>query len=410
MQAVILAGGRGERLRPITDSVPKPMVPINGRPFLSHLLAQLKRHNVDRVLILTGYLSHVIEHYFQDKNSCPEGVLVTVRSSVASLIGGARILEAESELESEFVLLYGDNYARFSLEELRLARNRFQAHTTLSVFRKSPGDLAIYGNGVVRDFSGFGRTEGFDYVELGYMLVNKEMLLGELTACNGDLRQAIREQVVAGRVNSVEIEHPYFSVSDPARLTLASEALSDRRVLILDRDGVLNVKPPTGEYVTSRARWYPIEENWQAIKQLSAEGFSFVIVTNQAALEIGSLTKKNLEGIHNEIRERFHGFGAELLGIYVCPHHWDSSCECRKPKPGLLHQAALEHNLVLDNIMMVGDQLSDWEAAQSAGCRPIMVGSKGDGVVDSSDCFSNLNDALGTIRRYYRAGRDTGFG
>jgi len=410
IQAVILAGGRGERLKPITDSVPKPMVPVRGLPFLVHLLRQLHTQKVDRVVILAGYLSEVVERYFHNDRASPEGMAVSVRTSPPTFSGGERLLDAERELASEFLLLYGDNYAKFSLEELHSAQQRARSFTALSVFRKKPGDLEIDDQGAVRNLHSGARSDGFDFVELGYMLVKKEPIVASLQACSGNLREAVRRQIVAARVTSVEIKHPYFSVSDPQRLQATSEALSDRKVLILDRDGVLNVKPPRGHYVRKLSEFRPIEENWDAIKHLSEEGFSFIVVTNQAGLEIGSLKAQDLETIDNEIRARFQSFGAGLLDIYTCPHHWDSMCECRKPKPGLLYRSAREHNLVLDNIIFVGDQLSDREAAVAAGCRSLLVGNEPREMSQSSDCFPSLTQALGSIRRHYREGREVGFG
>ena len=408
-QAIVLAGGRGERLRPLTDFVPKPMVDVNGSPFLNRILSQLKCQAVESVIVLGGYKSEIIEDYVRTAWSARNDLSVTVRPSSPSLSPGERLLEAERELETDFLLLYGDNYARFSLERLKQMRISASAKTAVSVTRKSPGNISIDELGTVRAWSKTGREDSLDFVELGYMLVARDYLIKDLKDYDADLSSALRAQALRGVVTSVEIRHPYFSVSDQVRLGKTREALADRKVLILDRDGVLNVKPEQGRYVRNLDEFVPIWKNWEAIRRLTAEGFSFVIATNQAGLETGALQCGELESVHNEICRRFAKMHSPLLGIYVCPHHWDSLCDCRKPKAGLLYQAAIDNNLVLDDLMMVGDQRSDWEAATEAGSRPLLIGETDSSQTAAEEWFPTMLEALPTIRQHYSEGRALGF-
>ena len=108
MQAVILAGGKGTRLSPITDTIPKPMAMVNNRPFLEYMLLMLKRNSFKKILLCVGYLGEKIEAYFGDGNRL--GIVIKY-SYEKELLGTAGALKlAENILEEEFLVLYGDSY------------------------------------------------------------------------------------------------------------------------------------------------------------------------------------------------------------------------------------------------------------------------------------------------------------
>lgn len=108
MQAVILCGGLGTRLRPMTLSIPKPMVPVRGRPFLEHQLRYLSRFGLTEVLILTGYKGEVVEEYFGDGSSL--GIRVRYSREEEPLGTGGALVRATPLLEESFFLLYGDSF------------------------------------------------------------------------------------------------------------------------------------------------------------------------------------------------------------------------------------------------------------------------------------------------------------
>ena len=116
-QAVILCGGLGTRLRPITNSIPKPMVDINEKPFLWYLLAKLSSppNNIKKFLLLTGYLQETIKNYFKDGNQF--GWEISYSSGPAHWETGRRIWEAKEHLDKQFVLCYSDNFAQVNFQK-----------------------------------------------------------------------------------------------------------------------------------------------------------------------------------------------------------------------------------------------------------------------------------------------------
>ena len=114
-EAVILVGGRGTRLNPITNSIPKPLVDINGKPFLYYLIEQLKHFKINNITLLTGYKSLQFKE-FKDKYNRKFNInLITQPEDFET---GARLIHAKNKLPNNFILLYGDNYCGLNLENL----------------------------------------------------------------------------------------------------------------------------------------------------------------------------------------------------------------------------------------------------------------------------------------------------
>ena len=147
------------------------------------------------------------------------------------------------------------------------------------------------------------------------------------------------------------------------------------RLIVLDRDGVINAD--SDEYVKSTAEWRPLEGSLAAIARLNAAGFVVVVATNQSGVGRGLLTESVLAEIHDLLRAQATAAGAEIAGIYVCPHRPEEGCECRKPKVGLLRRIEADFGRPLDGVPFVGDKLTDVLAARAVGARPIFVLSGG---------------------------------
>ena len=142
--------------------------------------------------------------------------------------------------------------------------------------------------------------------------------------------------------------------------------------VLLDRDGVINQENP-GSYILDPEQWIPIPGSTEAIARLTEAKIGVVILTNQSAIGRGLLDLPTLEAIHLRLKRTLEEAGGEVAGIFFCPHHPDDGCECRKPKAGLIHQAEAALGCSLQGAPLVGDQLSDLQAAQRAGCRPVLV-------------------------------------
>ena len=120
-----------------------------------------------------------------------------------------------------------------------------------------------------------------------------------------------------------------------------------RRAVFLDRDGVINRKAPENQYITAWEQLEFLPGIPEALRTLKQNGFLLVVVTNQSAISRNELTIEALESIHRRMVEWLAGHGVTIDAIYYCPHDRNGNCQCRKPRPQMLLQAAEDHGIDL---------------------------------------------------------------
>lgn len=145
------------------------------------------------------------------------------------------------------------------------------------------------------------------------------------------------------------------------------------KTIFLDRDGVINRNPPNWGYVRTWEEFDFIPNTLKALRDLTGNGYRIIVVTNQAGIGRGLFSEDNLKDIHSRMVVDIRNAGGSIDAIYYCPHHPEAGCECRKPKPGMLIRAALEHNIELPNAYLMGDSTTDIEAGQRAGALTFLV-------------------------------------
>ncbi len=374
-QAVILAGGRGTRLAPITDVVPKPMVAFHGKPFLEYLIEMLRDQGFSRILLLLGYLSEIVQDHFQDGYRW--GVKIDYSVSPVEDDTGTRVRRASSLLDTTFLLTYCDNYWPMPFEELWASFSRSNALAQVTVYENRDGytrsNLRVNAEGFVDIYDRSRVEEGLQGVDIGFLLAHRE-ILDLLPEGNVSLEASLYPRLIAeGQLAAFTTGHRYYSVSTHERLPVTEDFLARRPAVILDRDGVLNRKMPRAEYVCSWADWQWLPGSREAIRALVDSGYRVIVVTNQAGVARGALTEEALASIHDMMQHEVEAAGGRIDAIYCCPHGWDEDCTCRKPKPGMLLQAQREFNLDLSQVTFIGDDERDGEAAVRANCQFRMV-------------------------------------
>lgn len=370
-QAVILCGGRGRRLAPFTDHTPKPMIPVNGRPFLQYLLEQLRACGVGHVALCTGYLASQISDCFGDGSRL--GLRLTYSEQPPEWESGARLREVRELVFDRFLLLYADNFVPFDIGRMQRFRDTTSSVVTLLLAAKARGNVRVQ-DGKVLIYDPQRAAPGLDHVEIGYMMTDRR-IFEAVPPGNSSLSAALRALADAGEVTGVLCEDRYHSVSDPERWRLAERYLADKKILLLDRDGVINERPPRGEYVSSWDGFRFIERNVLGLEALAAEGYTFVVISNQAGIGRGLLGRDTVDAINGRMVAALAARGIEVHDVYLCPHHWEDHCACRKPAPGLLLQASWQHLIRLDRTLFIGDDPRDCQAAERAGCPSVYLGA-----------------------------------
>jgi D-glycero-D-manno-heptose 1,7-bisphosphate phosphatase len=364
-----VAGGRGTRLRPLTDDRPKAMVEVGGRPFLAHLLDLLALERIENVLLLLGYRADVILDHVADGRSW--GLTISAVVTDPHDETSQRMLDAGSRLDEHFLFLYSDNYWPLSMQRLWADYERSACPALVTVYRNRDGytrNNVRVENGRVVDYDPTRSRPGLAGVEIGYAILPRRVL-DLIDSTDRPFEKIVYPRLVAdGVLAAHETDHRYYSVGSMQRLPMTQAFFSGPPMMILDRDGVLNARPPRAEYVRR-----PEDVSWlpgalEGLQLLARAGYRFVVVSNQAGVARGQMSTQDLMAVERRMRADLKDAGVTIERFYYCVHGWDERCECRKPRPGMLFEAQRDFHLDLSRTLFVGDDERDAEAAQAAGC------------------------------------------
>lgn len=145
-----------------------------------------------------------------------------------------------------------------------------------------------------------------------------------------------------------------------------------RRCVFLDRDGVINEKATPHEYIRqwSEFRFLPNVSDW--IRIFNALDYRVIVITNQRGIARGKMTRQAVDEIHRRMIEELDEHGARVDDVFLCPHE-EGTCDCRKPKPGMLLQAQAKWDIDFSASLLIGDSDEDEAVASACGVRFLRV-------------------------------------
>lgn len=238
-QAVIFAGGRGERLRPLTDTLPKPMAPVSGRPFADYLLRMLSDAGIKRVVFLLGYRAEtVIEHYSGQRTS---GLEIDYSVGKEEDQTGRRLINAYEKLEKKFLLLYGDNYWPVPLEKMKKNYEHLQVYLTTTVFSNKNGtgeygfgnNVMIDSGGKVKAYDKSRRLSGLNGVDIGFFLVDKGIINPHETG-NISFEEVILAKAASeGQLGAFLTDEQYYYITSFESLRTFEQVAQQNKILPL---------------------------------------------------------------------------------------------------------------------------------------------------------------------------------
>lgn len=397
MKIVILAGGKGTRLG-LTDR-PKPMVPVAGKPLLQRQVEAARDHGFADFLFLTGHMAHVIEDHFGDGTAM--GVAITHFREPEPLGTAGAVRAARHLLNEPFVVLYGDTLIDVDLAHMADLHRRSGAVGTIFAHPNDhPHDsdvLDVDEEGRVLRLMAKPHPDGVllpNLVSAALYVLSPEAI---------DHVPAERASDWAHDVFPVMLRagkrlHAYRSLEyvkdmgTPDRLARGEADIASGRVarlslrhpkpaIFLDRDGVLNIER-NGIHKAADLALLPGVAD--AVRRINLAGIPAICVTNQPDVAKGLVTFEGLRAVHAALDTQLAAGKAYLDDLFFCPHHpeagWPGEvselkieCECRKPRPGMLVEAAARHRLDLSASWLVGDRHADIAAAHAAGARAILV-------------------------------------
>jgi D-glycero-D-manno-heptose 1,7-bisphosphate phosphatase len=371
-QAVIFCGGFGKRLLPITKKIPKPMVNVNGKPFLFHLIQQCKNNGIKKILLLCGYKSDVIRKYFGSGKKM--GITIQYHINPPEIETYKRIYEARNFLEKEFLLLYSDNYCSLNLHDLFSNYKKFKSKLIISVCKKRKGNIIVDKKNKKISKYFFTKNKKADFVDIGYMIVNKKNLIANYLNTNEPFNFFINKSANKKKANYFFNDTGYLSISDLKRLKISKIFFKSNYVLI-DRDGVLNQKNKNHFYVRNLQE---LKINYTFIKKLKKiiKNCELLCISNQAGIATSDLSYLNLEKINNKIKSELKKYRINLKDFFISPHHYSSDHFNRKPNHGLFLKAAKKYNIILDKTYYIGDDNRDIEASYNAKTKCLYIGNE----------------------------------
>lgn len=398
----ILAGGMGTRLRERSGDMPKPMVPVLGKPVLQHQIELCRKHGFTDIALLVQHRHEKISDYFGDGSALGVKLKYSVEDEPRGTAGALR--DALPMLANRFLLLYGDTFMDVDLRKFWMAHEFSGAVGTLFLHpndHPQDSDLVdVDADGVVRAILAYPHPEGREVRNLvnAALYVLERAGLDDVTPAEGkaDIAKHMFPRMLdLGRPLYGYVSPEYIKdMGTPERLdkverdfiTGLPERLSGRqlrRAVFLDRDGTINREVT---HLKSPDQVELLPGTAAAIRRLNRSGKLAVVVTNQPVVARGDVSLEGLGRIHARLESQLGAGGAFLDGLYFCPHHPDKGfpgevpelkghCNCRKPEPGLIDKACRDLGIGRKDSWMVGDTTSDVEAGRRAELRTVLLRS-----------------------------------
>lgn len=377
MEAVILAGGLGTRLRSVVSEVPKCMAPVDGKPFLQYMLEWLSRFDVSHVVLSVGYLREVI-FAFIDSREWPFEISYAVEEEPLGTGGGIRLALTKCR-EDRVIVLNGDTFFNVDLKALTFAAPVTLALKPMRNFdRYGAVDLA---GGLVTGFhEKTACTEGL--INGGvYALVRSRLDLAFYPG-RFSFEKDLLEPLAAARLVAGEVQEGYFiDIGIPEDYARAQRELPEIRAvlkasdavlavgadtLLLDRDGVINRWLP-GDYVDSWEKFSFLPGILESLREWAGHFRRIFLVTNQRGVGKGRMTQEQLETVHARMRSEIVAAGGRIDGIYLCTAVSEDDPR-RKPNRGMFDEILAAYPDVRpERTVMLGDSRYDREFAANCG-------------------------------------------
>lgn len=406
MKVVIMAGGRGTRIAELFPNIPKPLIPVDGMPILEREIRSLASQGFKDLILTVGYLADKIIAYFGDGSWL--GVKIDYFVEETPLGNAGALFQLKEKIGDEpFFLLNAD--AAFDVDFNRMLAFH-QQHGGLVTLFTHPNSHPYDSGLIIADKDGHverwlskedERPQWYNNrVNAGLHVIDPKILeLGlknlEIDSITGfpkgkvDLdRQILKPLCGTGKMFCYDSPEYVKDMGTPERfhqveadykngVVQAKNLNNKQKAIFLDRDGVINRHVGFLRHIDDLE---VIEGVSDAIRQINQSGYLAIVVTNQPVIARGEVTWEELHEIHRKMETLLGKDGAYIDGLYICPHHPDKGfegerpeykfdCDCRKPKPGLLIQAAKDFNIDLSLSYMIGDSNNDIEAGINSGCK-----------------------------------------
>lgn len=381
MEAIILAGGLGTRLRSVVPDLPKCMARVFNRPFLEYLLDNLIKGGVKKVVFSVGYKSDLIQNHFKESYKSCEIVYAKEKKLLGT--GGAIRNSLRFVNGEQVIVVNGDSLLLSNIKEQLAFHKLINADVTFALKPlKNPsryGTVEIDGNNKVLKFNKKQLLD-FGLINAGCYIFNtkkfQEYKFPEKFSIENDFFQ---NEVDNLNFYGFKTNGFFLDIGIPvdfkkAQLEVGVMPYIDSSwTLFLDRDGVIN-KRIIGDYVRDVSQFQFIDGAVDAINYFSKIFRRIIVVTNQQGIGKGLYKKEDLSNIHNEMRKTIEEKGGRIDAVYYAPQLKEENSLMRKPMPGMAHSAKNDFPKIdFNKSIMIGDSISDMEFAVNSGIIPVYL-------------------------------------
>jgi len=376
MKAVIVAGGFGNRLRPITDKISKSMIEIKRKPILQHQIEWLKKYGIKNILITANYKYDQIIDYFGDGSKFGVKINYFIEDNPMGNAGAFTVDENKKWIDENLIVLFGDILTNLNINDLLTFHNLKKSNLTIVIEKRKSLSSAIKidSNNVIKSFIEKPKEvmqDAFSNDSIFLMSENlKDILQGGIPL---DFSKDIFPKLINNGFPIFGFVNDRYYWREVGTIEKLNHISSEPdKAVFLDVDGVLCESSKWGEYVDSIEKFKWIEGAKETIQKLNSMGFYIFIASNKACIDKGLVTEAQIRNMYDKLFKNL-----PIQEIFLCPHRHDEGCECRKPKPGLIMKGVLKYNLDPKNCWIVGDNDIDIVSGESIGCKTILIGSHG---------------------------------
>ncbi len=377
---MILAGGLGTRLGHLTASIPKPLLPVAGRPFLDYLISEAIRFGFREIVLLAGYRGDAMRRFVEERGS-RAGVSITVNVEAEPVGTGGALWQAREYLHEKFLLLNGDSWFDFNWLSLTQTEGAADALATIAVRPVDhPGRFgSVEVEGTLASRFGNGSNTDAGYVNGGVYLMSRRIVDKLRPGCSLE-RDIFPTLATQGHIRARAFAARFIDIGVLEDLEWAQSNLASwvhRPAVFLDRDGTLNVD---SGYVHSTRDFQWLPGAIEAVRRLNDAGVYVFVVTNQAGVAHGFYGETDVVALHHWMQSVLRDHAAHVDDFRFCPYHAEASIEMyrrddfwRKPKPGMLVDLMQQWSVDVSRSVIIGDKNSDVEAGEAVGIRGIRL-------------------------------------
>lgn len=438
MKTVIMAGGKGTRISELFPDIPKPLIPVTNslgetKPVLEWEICSLRDQGFTEIILTVSHMADKIEQYFGTGELWGCNIDYFVEETPLGNAGALFRLR-EQLGEQPFLLLNAD--AVFDVDFNRMV-SFHQSHKGLVTLFTHPNSHP-YDSGIVitsddKSVSKWLTKEDLrpqfykNRVNAGLHVIDPSVLdsididsssIGTVDSDGKIIKVDLDRQILkplcgTGKMYAYDSPEYVKDMGTPERyeqvskdfengVVAAKNLKNQQKAIFLDRDGTINKYVG---FLRNIEDFELIDGVGEAIKQINSSGYLTIVITNQPVIARGEVSIPELEMIHQKMETELGKAGAYIDSLYYCPHHPHKGyegeitelkieCECRKPKPGMIFQAAKDFHIDLSQSWMIGDGENDIKAGIAAGCKTVLIGT---GNIGQDKTANNLLEAINTI-------------